>query len=264
MEVTEIFKDALTYSTKDWNKLLILGVLFLIMGIFEVLGKFGFQIANNVGAQIGLILTGLIALFFTLLINGYGLSITRDTIGLQEEIPEFDWVKNLIDGIKLLILEIVYYIIPLIVVVIVAYATGAFSYIVEIINYVITYGATNIPQSIILEAAVSFLLVFLVGGIFYIIFTLLYYIATAILAETDSLVEAINIIEVFNKIGEIGLANYLIWAVLLVIISFVIGIIGGIIQIIPLIGLIIVMLVIYPFIKILSSRALGLIYNEAR
>jgi len=268
MEVTELFKDALTYPTKDWNKLLIFGVFFLLTGIVDILGNFGFAV-NQLGGAITLSVFGLISLIITLFINGFGLSITRETINQQENIPEFEWVKNLIDGIKLLVLNIVYFIIPVIVTIIVAFATGAINHLVKIGNYAISQGVTNItpttiPQSMIVESAASFFIVFLIAAILFIIFGLLLLIANAKLADTDSLVEACNMIEVFNKIGEIGWANFIIWIIVFVIISFVIGFIGGLIGIIPFVGLLIVLLVVYPFIKMFGSRALGLIYNESK
>jgi len=264
MEVTELFKDALTYPTKDWTKLLILGVFFLIMGIFSVLASFGVSIQHNIGAVVFIAISALLTLIVTIFVRGYCLSITRETINLREDIPEFEWGKNFIDGLKLVVLEIVYYIIPIIITILLIFLTGAFTKMLEISNYIIATGATTIPQELLIDIVGSLSLVIIIGGIFYIIFSLLYNIAQAKLAETDSLGEACNMIEVFYKIGEIGWANYIIWLIVLFVISFVIGFVMGIIQLIPIIGMIIAFLLISPFLQMFSSRALGLLYNESK
>jgi hypothetical protein len=265
MEVINLFKEALTYPTKDLNKVLLLGVLFVITGLVSILQVFGLSLGNNSTASIITTIFGIISIIVTLFIYGYGLNITRKTIALEAEIPDFNWAKDIVDGIKLLILEIVYYIIPVIVTLIVAYVTGAFNYLIQIMSYSMLYGSTNaIPESVLVGAATSFLIVFFIGAILFIIFTLLVLIAIGKLAETGSLGAAINMKDVFNKIGEIGWGNYIVWIVVYVLILFVIGIILGIIQLIPFIGIIIGLLLISPYIQMFSSRALGLIYNESK
>lgn len=265
MEVIKLFKEALTYPTKDLNKILIFGVLFLITGIVSILQAFGVTLGNDSVSSIISIILGIISIIATLIIYGYGLDITRKTIALESEIPDFNWAKDIVDGIKLLIVEIVYYIIPVIITVIVAYVTGAFNYLIQIISYSMLYGSANaIPQSVLSSALTSFLIVFFVGAILFIIFTLLVVIAIGKLAETGSLGAAINMKDIFNKIGEIGWGNYIVWMVVYVVIVFVIAIVLGIIQLIPFIGIIIGLLVISPYIQMFSSRALGLIYNESK
>jgi len=283
MEVIELFKDSLKYPIKDWNKLLIFGVLFLIAGIYSVLQSISQFISFN---TMVLMVLGIITIVFTLLsiiiyliISGYSLSITRKTIALEEEIPEFEWVKNIIDGLKVFVLDIVYYIIPFIVTFIVAYLTGAFNYLIQIVNYVITHGPTaTIPQTLLLDALTSFTIVILIGAILFIIFYLLANIAVARLAENDSLVAAINMKDTIHKIGEIGWGNYIIWLIVFIVIFVVIGIILGIvlgllsfimgmiagIVIASIIISIIAQLIISPYLTMFSARALGLLYNESK
>lgn len=262
MDVIELFKNALYYPTKDLNKLLILGVFFIIMGIFNILQVFGISAVNYIGADIVLIISSVLTIVIGLIINGYGLSITKETIFNSEELPEFNWGKNIVDGLKIVILYIVYYIIPFLITIILGYATGAFEYIYQIMSYSVMYGSAAIPQSLAYSAFGSIMGAALVGIILFIIFTLLLEIAMAKLAETDNLGAAINMKDVFNEIGNIGWGNYIIWIILLIIISIIIGFVGAFIQFIPFIGFIIVLLVFTPYIRIFSSRALGLIYNE--
>ncbi|MCL2116252.1 MAG: DUF4013 domain-containing protein [Methanobrevibacter sp.] len=267
MEISKLFKDALIYPTKNWNNYLILGVLLAIGGIAEAYQNF--QQANAYQANFSsnflmntvleqqfwqpdliYLVFVLLAFVVTLISSGYALSIVRTTIGLEENIPDFKWSENIIDGIKVLVLSIAHFIIP----------------------FVLIFGGVFTQLYLI-----SF-----IGFILFIPLALLLNIAIARLAETDNLVEAINFIETFNKIGEIGWSNYILWIIVFIcaligifigifIISFVIGIIVGIITIIlgtiPFITFIISILgalLFSPYIQIFSSRALGLLYNESK
>ncbi|MDR2966975.1 MAG: DUF4013 domain-containing protein [Methanobacteriaceae archaeon] len=263
MEVITLFKDALKYPMKGWNKLLILGVLILISRVDKVIISFGIHI-NSISTLLAVtIIFGLIALIMSFFLSGYSLSIIKKTINLENDMPEFEWVKNLVDGIKRFVLNIVYLIIPFIITFILAYVTGTLGFLIQIVNNYLTSGLTTTLQSI-LNSAPNFPIVLLVGEILFIIFFLLLYIATARLAETDSLVEAINMINVIKKIGEIGWGNYIIWLIVIVIIGFVIMIIMNIVRIIPFIGIIIGFLLISPYMLMFYSRTLGLLYNESK
>lgn len=270
MDIAELFKDSLTYPTKDWNKLLIFGVLIVILSIVDILRTFGIVPIQQQpgGISILAVISVILAVALILIVFGYTLSITRKTINnVDGDVPALDLVKNVIDGIKVLILNIVYYIIPVIITFIVALATGALSYIYQMIPYYMMYGSaasSAMPQELVTSASISFLLVFLVGGILFLIFGLLLLVAKAVLAETESLAKAINMVDVFKKIGEISWGNYIIWLILMLILLFVIGFFTGIISIIPFIGIIIALLIIKPYVDMFFARALGLIYNESK
>ena len=270
MEIVELFKDSLIYPTKEWDKLLIFGAIIVILSIVNILETFGILSAQSVqsGVSILAIISFILLFVLTLLIYGYTLSITRKTIdNTEEDIPAFDFLNNIIDGVKVLILNIVYYIIPVIITAILGLVTGAFAYIYQMVPYYIMYGssaASAMPQELLASAGISFLAVLLIGGILFLIFGVLLIAAKEVLAETESLVAAINMIDVFKKIGEIGWGNYIIWFIVWVLLLFVISFIAGIITIIPFIGLIIVSLVFKPYMEMLSARALGLIYNESK
>ncbi|MDR2966974.1 MAG: DUF4013 domain-containing protein [Methanobacteriaceae archaeon] len=264
MDATKLFDDALKYPTKDWNKLLILGVLLLIAGIYSVLRNFGFLKTGDITTGLITLIFSLIAIIFTLFVSGYCLNITRKTINLEEYIPEFELVKNFVDGLKVLVLGIVYMIIPIVVTVIFVIFAGTFAFITQASSYITNYGTSTIPQLPPFYVILSFLILLLIVSIFYIIFILLLNIATAKLAETDSLAEAINMLGIFNKIGEIGWGNYAIWIIVYGFISFVILIIMSIINLIPFIGIIVGLLLISPYMQMFRSRALGLLYNESK
>jgi len=270
MEIVELFKDSLAYPTKDWNKLLIFGAIIVILSIVDILVKLGILVVQQQPGVISIlsIISFILAVALILIVSGYTLSITRKSINnVNGDVPALDLVKNIVDGIKVLILNIVYYIIPVIITFILALATNAFSYLYQMFSYIITYGSnasSAMPQELLVNAGFSFLIVFLVGGIFFLVFTLLFLVAKAVLAETESLAAAINIVDVFKKIGEISWGNYIIWLILVVIILFVISLIGGFVALIPFAGAIIALLVVEPYVGMFFARALGLIYNESK
>lgn len=288
MEVIDLFKDALKYPTKNWRIYLILGVLFILGSLYDAYQQ-TISTFTLLNWQPDLIYIAFLLLYIItmIIIGGYAVSIIRKTLALEEDLPAFEWGANIIDGIKLSLLSIVYYIIPFVVTLIVGFATGAFNQLAELMNHYIVYGSLNtIPHSVLNSAAFSFLTTFIIGAILFIIFTLLLNIAIGRLAETDSLIKSMNMISIFNKIGEIGWANYIIWilvfigiliimGILIFIISFIIAIIltiiaylTGTIQLFSesgtILGIFLGAFLISPYFLMFQSKALGLLYNESK
>ena len=128
----DLFKEALEYPTKDFKALLIFGVIFLISSLSSVLTSWGIEIPGS-----ALALLGLISFVLYFVYEGYILSVLRESIPLKDEIPALDIVANFIDGLKLLVVQIVYYIIPAIITLIIGWITGTFSAVFNIVNYVL-------------------------------------------------------------------------------------------------------------------------------
>lgn len=274
MNVVDIFKDSLVYPSKNWGKLLILGLLMLIPVILAVFPVLAIAFGQLIGAAVLGIIALIIVLILYFIVYGYSLSVIKETIGGSEEFPEFQWVKNLIDGIKFFIVSIVYGIIPAAVTLLLAYGTGVFENFAKIMNYTVASYGTNmstvasgtptIPPELVANLWGSVAIVAIVGIILFIIFGLLLNIAIARLAETDSFAAAFAFGEIFEDIDKIGWGNYIIWVILLIIISFLFGILTGLVQMIPIIGSIIAVLAISPYVLLFELRALGLIYNESK
>ncbi len=270
MEIVELFKDSLIYPTKNWDKLVILGVLTLIMSIFTVLQSilvlFNIYLFEVIPSDIIFYLSSILLLIITLIIYGYTLSITRKTIeNPNEDAPDFDIVNNFVDGIKILILNIIYFVIPVAVAFITIYTTGVVEKLAEIATvFLLTGSVSLLSQSFLNSTGVSLLIVVLVLIILSIIFQILFLAAKAVLAETDSLLSAMNVIDVIVKIGEIKWSNYIIWliiyGIILGIISLIISILSDI-RFLPIIWVIINLLLLTPYSNIFASRSLGLMYR---
>ncbi|MDL2247038.1 DUF4013 domain-containing protein, partial [Methanobrevibacter sp. OttesenSCG-928-K11] len=255
----DIFKESLVYPTKNWDKLLILGVLIIIANLVTVMATIGIELQSIDSMGIILGILAIVGLIISIIVGGYSFSIIKDTINNLDTLPEFEFLTNFVDGLKVFVVSIVYYLIPTIITLIIAYLTGVFDNIVKILPYV---NGTTVPETLITNLAISSSVTFIIGIILMIIFTLLLTIAIPRMADKDSFGEAFAFKKIFNTIGDIGWGNYIVWYILLVIILMVISWITALITFIPIIGMIIALIFINPFITIFSSRALGLIYNE--
>ena len=266
MKLGEIFGDALKYPISNPQSLIIVGVIFLIANLTTLLAQFG--VRNSAFATIWAI----VALIVSILLVGYGLSILKNAIDLGDDIPSFDWMNNFIDGIKVLVVQVVYMIVPTIVSIIVGYATmgPALSRIFTPAN--ISQMATNSSStSVILNSIPSSVWAGLFSGIaitavitiiFYIIFALFSTVAQCRLAKYDSLGEAFSFGQVFSDMKEIGIINLFVFVIILWIIVIIIAMVGAFITAIPIVGIIISSLIINSFILLFSNRALGLLYSD--
>ena len=238
MKVGEIVGEALDYPGTNLKKVLILGILniisFLIIPIFLVLG--------------------------------YNLRVLKATIAGFDELPDFDeWGDMLIDGLKVLVVGIVYMLIPIIIV-----FGGVF------------LANTNPTAGIIVGV---------IGIILAIIFGLVEQIAIAHMAFNDRLRAAFQVGEILNVISEISWIKYIIWIIGVAIIqlgalnvtllAFYIILIpailafgaaaiaqiaseiltAGFIIVVIILGLILYLFVI-PYLQIFYARALGRLYAD--
>ena len=237
MEIGEIIKDALMYPINNVIALVIYAVLMIVASlalVFTGVGLIGASEATGLlsgGLGFMGIIGIIIALAIFILIAGYMLDVIKIAINREDAAPEIDPQRQIINGLKLIALAIVYMIIPIIIMAILA-----------AINE--TLGA-------------------IVGMILLIIFALLLIIAQCRLAKTESLAEALNFAEVINDIKEIGIVKFIAIIIIVSIIAYILTAIGGGIgQISELIGgIITAILSIYT--TFFQSRAYGLLYSDA-
>ena len=173
----------------------------------------------------------IIAFAIFILVIGYMLDVIKIAINREDAAPEIDPQRQIINGLKLIALAIIYMIIPVIVMV-----------ILSLVNE--TLGL-------------------IVGMILLIIFAILLVIAQCRLAKTESLGEALNIGEVINDLKEIGIVKFIAILIIISIIAYVLSAIAtGIGNFSEIIGAILSGIVtIYT--TFLQSRAYGLLYSDA-
>lgn len=262
MEINELFKDSLKYPIGDWTKILILGILSLLIGMIFILG---FTLALTIQVTLIIPIAMIIAIMVWFIINGYYLSIIRNSINLKTELPSFDIKENLGDGAYLFVIELILGIIPLIIFLLVGSLTGTFDLISNTIlaryNSIISSGAVD--YNIISQMFTSgFVVTVIVFFILIIIYSLIANIGICRYGKTRKFKEGINISKIFKDISNISWTKYIVWFIILMIITIIIGIISSFITMIPFIGEFIVSLIISPYIMIVSARALGLLYSD--
>ena len=237
MEIGEIISDAAMYPINNVKALVIyvvLGIVAFLALIITGVGLIGAGEATGLLSG-GLGILGIVGIIIAIaifaLIAGYMLDVIKIAINREDSAPEIDPVRQIINGIKLFILAIIYMIIPIIIMVILS--------------------AINETLGLIL------------GFILLIVFDILLVIAQCRFAKTESLGEALNIGEVINDLKEIGIVKVLAIIIIIGIISYVLSAIAtGIGNFSEIIGAILSGIVtIYT--TFLQSRAYGLLYSDA-
>ena len=237
MEIGEIIKDAAMYPINNVKALVIYAVLMIIAClalVFTGVGLLGASEATGLlsgGLGIMGIIGIIIALAIFILIAGYMLDVIKIAINREDATPEIDPQRQIINGLKLIALAIVYMIIPFIVMAILS--------------------------------AINETLGLIVGMILLIIFAILLVIGQCRLAKTENLGEALNFGEVINDLKEIGIVKFIAILIIISIIAYVLSAIAtGIGNFSEIIGAILSGIVtIYT--TFLQSRAYGLMYSDA-
>ena len=270
MKLTEIYSNAIKWPFSNIKALLIFGIVLIIGSLSTFVPALIGQPTSYVPLQIIFAILSIIVAFIT---GGYVISLIRNSINLSDEIPCISLKTNLIDGLKFLVVALVYIIIYAIILFVVGFATGGLEAL-SIAQASITKTAGAVDATAILNLIPTQDLLGLgamvaIGLILAIIFGIFLNISQCRLAKNGKIGDAINLGNVFDDINSIGWGKYIGWYILLIIITLVIGIIVGIIISLLLtlhvafIGVIINALIIAPFLQMFSARALGLLYSEA-
>jgi hypothetical protein len=205
MNINGNLSDSLQYPIKNWVKIIILGIILII------------PIVNFIGL-------------------GYYLRIIKSTLAGLDELPDFERVGELfIDGIKIVIVCIIYAIVPL-------------------IFYALSFA---FPGSVF----------FIIATIFVIIISIFAYMGIANMAYHDCEIgAALRYHEILDRIAAIGWGNYILWWIVLMLIitvaGFIIGIVGGILLFYVL-GFP-VFLLGYSYLVIFQARSLALTFVSSR
>ena len=171
-----------------------------------------------------------------------------------------------------MVVQIVYYIIPTIIVLLVGWVSGTYSAMAEILAFIgntisdtvdPSMAISAVPQDLWAPLFTGLAITGIVAIILYLIFGLLLEIAMCRLAKYGDIGEAINFKEVIADIQAIGIGRFIAWFIILFICALVLGFVLGIITSIPYIGVLVAFLVGAPFIALFGARALGNLYADA-
>ena len=236
MDIMEILSDALIYPTKNITALAIYLALALVSGLVIGLTGLGTVFAGktNVFASYGIAFLGLVlTLIIGLLIDGFALDIIKYGINRSDDAPAIDFVRQTVNGFKLLVVQIVYFIIPLIITILARF----------IFNKWVTL---------------------VIAVILFVIFGLAHTMAICKLAQTDNLYDALNIGDAIEDISRVVTIKLIMTILDIAIIAFIIaaiilGISGAIFS--STISAIITCIV-GVYLLFFSNRAVGLVYSD--
>ena len=267
MNLREIIMDAIKFPISDTRKFLIFCALIILMSLSTILPSYG---VKNDTLSIILSLVTLIVLFVVL---GYSVEVIKSGTDGENTLPDFDYVKQFVIGIKALILDIIYFIIPTVIVIIVASATGlisSFTKIVYISIDAIANDANNltaiigtVPKPIMNTFTNSLTVTLIVAIILFIIFSLMSFTGLVRFAKFGSGTEGLRFREILKDMSKVGLIKIIVTMIVIYIIALALAVVIGLIGLIPYIGVFIGIFIGVPFVLLFLYRAIGLLYADA-
>lgn len=275
MKMTEIIKDAFLFPSKHTGRY----AIYLLLSVLIVLFAFGgiltyeFGILNSENY-----LTGgmyfIIALLIGILIEGYHIKVIKSGINHDDNIPVFELYDDFMTGFDSFVVLLAYFLIPTIIVAVVAYGTNLFGnainvgreFLLQAFNVYIMGSSVDIAINTLSIAISNFLdslaVSITVALVLFVIFLFLRFIAKARLANTGSLKEALNIFEIIKDMKRMGIGRVII--LLLIVLVIIIGIellLTIILGNYPFL-LSTFCIIITPYFVLVIQRALGLIYSD--
>lgn len=234
MELNDIIMDSLTFPLNNIQSLVIYLVLGFILAIVAILTGVSavFAGANSDAGLVALIIGLVLCVLITFVIDGYVLDIVKSGINRNNNGPSIDPIRQLIVGVKLFIVQIVYLIIPILI-------------------------------TIVLGLIFRSWIVSIIALILFIIFGLALTMGECRLAKTEDLGYALNITEAIEDIKRIGIVKVALTVIAVAIISFVILFVLDVIF-----GIIsqdlasIVTSIVSIYLLFFGNRATGLLYSD--
>ena len=176
---------------------------------------------------------------------GYSLKVLRG----DRPAPEVsDWGTLFIDGIKYIIIMLIYMIPAMIVLFVVVGASAL--------------GTMSSNPSVAMAALGNMLFGLLLFAVIALITAIFAIIGAVRFARTGNMGEAFNFSEILGTIGKIGWLPYIIALVVLVVVQIIIGIVVSIIMMIPYLGFIIYICLLSP-IMLFQTRYICQLYDSA-
>ena len=259
--------DAIKYPISDTRKFLIFCALIILMSLSTIIPSYGFK-----DSTLSIILS-LVTLIVLFVVIGYSVEVIKGGTNRDDTLPDFDYVKQFVIGIKAVILDIIYFIIPAIITIIVASASGLFTSFTKIVYIsidAISKDANNlttvmaaIPKSTMNTFTNALTITIIVGIILFIIFSLMAFTGLVRFAKTGSGTEGLRFRQILKDMSNVGLVKIIVTLIVIYIIAAVLAIVIGLIGLIPYIGVFIGIFVGVPFTLLFLYRAIGLLYADA-
>ncbi|WP_458404698.1 DUF4013 domain-containing protein [Methanobrevibacter sp.] len=251
MQLGAIISNSFKYPFKDLKHLICIFILYALILVFPL----GHVFNNDYIEILGLATFAV----FILIFPGLMVLVTKSGINESSKIP-LKIGKSIVNTFKLLLLYICYLLIPVIIAfLIISFATGMWNVPLSIINESVNLTMT---PDMVLEFFQSLYITFVGVLIVSWLFSLIYYIAKARMANFNSLVEALKIHKVFRDIKQISFSKFIAWYLVMMIILTIINSIMIFVLFIPYVGFIIYLCILNPILTIIFYYSLGLLYSE--
>lgn len=254
MDITEIIKDALRYPLTNWKNYFILGTLLTISSFYtNIYSTPGSITHSNIGTVLILVL---FSFLFSIMAYGYSIKILGSTLSGFKELPDFhNWLNIFINGLKVLVIGIIYTI-PL--------ALIFFISILLVGISLISSGITNAH-----DPKVVFYL-FIIFGI--VILYLLLIIPFFLMSITNMTYNggeidgAFKFGKIFNRISKIGWINFAVWYIVTGIVYLLLSFISAVLRTLfdfshlNILGGVFYSLILFSFMFIFIFRSTALFY----
>lgn len=269
MEISDIIRDAFYYPIDNYKRWFMIAVVYAILLFISQFGSY-MSVNYLAGNTSIIIITLLVSVIIQLILSGFMVSISKTTLNKNDTIPKFNLEKDLLNGIKKVIITIFYVLIAIIITLILAIPLGLYSNIAKVTS-ILSSMPSNYPTFFVLQSippetfkALEFSLgsVMVLFGVLLIIVSIFLFLAQVSLAETGSIMAGCNIKALFNKMRRIGLGKFLTCLVMYAIIMFISLVLGMFVVVIPTYGVYIYYFIIVSFTSIFSARLAALIYME--
>ena len=197
MELGEIISDAITYplnNIKSFVIYMIIGIIGGILGGSSIIGMVSAIAGRHYLVAGGFGVLGIfVAAIASLLISGYTLDIVKYGIQRRNDGPGIDFVRQILNAVKLIVVSFVYYFIPV------------------VIGWMLDFLLGSGILTIIITIAI------------YVLFALAQYMAVCRLAKYDSLEKALAIREAIDDISKVGVIKLLVTVLIIFLIAVIIG-----------------------------------------
>jgi len=255
--LTNSFEFAKDGLVDHWDRWIILAVLLGISVIVELVAEFVVPFSGLYGI---LLLVSFIASCIAYCITyGYLVKIYKG----GDIAPELEgYGEMFIDGLKLLIIQFVYGLIPMILI------TAGIVFAVFGGIALIAGAAEETAAAVGAASGMIGLLLILIGVVLLIFFGLVAIVASIRFAKTERFGEGFNLGEILATFREIGWGHFILSSILFTIVIFIIlfiaGMITGILSLIPYIGWIrLVFVILLPLLFLWQGKFFENLYSGA-
>lgn len=237
MEISDIISDAIVHPFHNIKALVLFAVLGIIAGLVGGGTVLCIAMSNASGNPYGVggsaIIGVIILILICLLISGYTIDIIKFGIERRDDSPGIDIARQVSNAVKLVIVDLVYNLIPLII--------------------------AGLLLALLGRGILTILIIIIIA----IVFNLATVMAKCRLANSDSLGNALAIGEAIGDISKVGIVKILLTTLLILVIVFIVSLlIAGVMNVNDIVGGILFG-IFYVYLLFFYNRSIGLLYSDA-